>query len=84
MLPHVTITSYPCSILHQDTLLMVFLGDDIHHSCYGIRAIEGTRCSFYNLYFLDVLWVDECKIILSTHVAMDPLPINQDKDIGIA
>ena len=59
MLPHIAIAAHTGGVLNEHSLLVMLLGDNVHYTSDGIRAIERTRCALDNLYLLNVLRIDE-------------------------
>ena len=84
MLADVAIAPHPRGVLCHQSLLTMFLGDDIDDTCDGVAAIERTRGSLHNLYLLDVMRVDEGEVVLTTIVAIEPTPVNQNQYVGVA
>ena len=62
----------------------MLLRNDIDHTRDGIRAIEGTRSTLHDLNLLDVLGINQRQIVLSAHIAMDALTIDQYQYIVIS
>ena len=83
MLAQVTITATSGAVFNEQTLV-VLLHDDVHHTRNGIGAIESRGGTFHNLYLLDIVWIDERELVLSTHIAMNALAVDQHEDIAIA
>ena len=84
MLSHIPIATHTGGVLQQESFMMTVTGDDIDHAGDGIRAVEGRGSTLHHLYLLDVLWVDQRQIILTTVVTMDALTIDKDEDIRVA
>ena len=59
VLPHITVTTQSGRILYQQALLGMFLGDNVHHSSYGVRTIKRRGSSFHDFYLLYIERVDE-------------------------
>ena len=83
VLTQVVVCSVACDVICINSLVGVFLGDDVDDTCHRITSIQRTLCSLDNLNALDVVWVDESEVILSTHVAMYALAINEDENVRI-
>ena len=82
MLAQIAIAATTRGVFNQESLV-VLLHNDIHHTRYRIRAVEGTRRSLHNLDLLDVLGVDEREVVLTTHITMNALTVDQHKDVVI-
>ena len=63
---------------------MVFLSNDVHHSCNGIATIESRRCSLHDFDSLNVVRVDEPEVVLSSHIAMNALAVDEDENVVVA
>ena len=83
VLAHIAIAAHTRGVLHHQSAVAL-LRDDVDDSGYGIRAIERRRGPFHNLNLLDVVRVDESQVVLSAHVAMNALAIDEDEDVGVA
>ena len=84
MLTHITITADTRGILQKQSLLIVFLGNDIHHTGNSIAAIKGRRSTFHNFYFLNIVRVNQTQVILSAHISMNTLSVDENQNIVVA
>ena len=82
VLTKVAIAATTGTVLNEQALV-VLLGDDVHHAGNGIRAVEGRCRSLHDFNLLDVVRIDERQVVLTAHVAVNALAVNQNKDIGI-
>ena len=84
MLAKVIMRPISCTVVGIDAHVGVFLGDDIDNTGYGIAAIERTLGTLHYLNLLDVLRVDKSKVVLTAHVAVDALAVDEYQDIVVA
>ena len=84
MLPEVTVGAEAGGILQHQSLLAVFLCDDVDHTGDGIRAVERGGCSLDNLDTFDIVGVDEREVVLAAIVTMEPAAVDEDEYIGVA
>ena len=83
VLTQVAITAATGGVLEQKSLVML-LRDDIDNTRYSIRAVKSTRRTLHDLDLLDVLGIDEREVVLTTHITMNALAVDQYQDIVVA
>ena len=84
VLTNVTMTAHAGRVFEQQAFLAVLLGDDVDDTGNGIAAVERTRGALHYLDALDVVRVDQPKVVLSAHIAMQTFAVNHDQDITIS
>ena len=83
MLTHIVMCAISGFVLYHQSFVMLSRYD-IYHSGNGVTAIESRRGSLYNLYSFDIVRVDKSEVVLSSHIAMYPFPVDENKDIRIS
>ena len=83
VLAQVVIRTVSGGVFNQDALIVLF-GDDVHNSSHGVASVECRRGALHNLNPLNVLRVDERQVVFSSHVAVNPLSVNENEDVVVA
>ena len=84
MLTDVTIRTNSRGILKHQTLFAMLFRDNVNHTCDGIRTVECRGCTLHNFNLLNIVGIDEGKIILSTIVTMQTTSVYQNQYIRVA
>ena len=84
MLAKLAIGTASCGVLEEESFGGVLLRDDVHHTSDGITSVECRRGSLHNFNLLDIVWVNEPKVVLTTIVTMNALTVNEDEDVVVA
>ena len=63
---------------------IVLLGDDVDHAGHCIAPVERGRGAADDLHPLDVVRIDERKLILPADIAVNTFSVDQDQDVVIA
>ena len=76
MLAQVVMRSIARAVVHIDSCLSMFLGDDVDDAGHRVATVQRTLGTLHNLYLLDVVRVNETKVVLAAHIAMNALAVH--------
>ena len=62
----------------------MFLGNNIYNTSHRIAAIERTLCSFYDFYLLNVVRINQSKVVLATHISMNAFAVDKYQNIDVS
>ena len=84
MLAQVVMRAVARAVVHIEPRLGMLLRDDVDDTGHCVTTVQRTLRTLHNLNLLDVLRVDESKVVLTAHVAVDALAVHQYQDIAVA
>ena len=84
MLAKIIVRSVASAVVSINSFLSMFLSNNIDDTRHRIAAIERTLCSLYYFYLLNVVRINQSKVVLATHITMNAFAVDKYQDITIA
>ena len=83
MLAKIIVRPVASAVVGIDSFLSMFLGNNIYNTSHRIAAIECTLCSLYYFYFLNVVRINQSKVVLATHITMNAFAVDKYQNIAV-
>ena len=61
----------------------MLFSDNVYDTSHSIASIQGTLRALYNLYAFYIVRVNESQVVLTTHIAVNTLSVDKDKNVVI-